>query len=318
LERGRQREGSKIVRAIAISSLGEPPELTDVPVPTPEEGEILVRVEASSVNGFDLVIASGQARSMMEYQFPVVLGRDFAGTVAATECCDVTVGDRVFGMITKPYLKDGGFAEYLTVSGSFGVARIPDDLSTTDAGALALAGTTAEDSVTAAAPRAGQKVLISGATGGVGAIATQLVTALGATVIATARPGAEEEFARAMGATHTVDYTDDVVAQVMDITPRGVDSVIHLAGDPKALGGLVRRGGRFASTRGVSSIDRSDAIVTAISASPTQDTLSGLAEAVAESRLLVPLTRIYTLAETPKALQDFAQGTIGKLGVTIT
>jgi NADPH:quinone reductase len=305
------------MRAVAMTGFGKPPELADLPVPVPERGEILVQVEASSLNGFDLLVASGQAKDMMEYRFPVVLGRDFAGTVAASEAGDIAPGDMVFGMITKPYLQDGGFADYIAVSGSFGFARVPEGLSMPQAGALALAGTTAQYSVTAAAPQPGQTVLIAGATGGVGAFATQLVASQEAAVIATGRPGAEADFVRAMGAAHVVDYSGDIADQVGRIAPAGVDAVIHLAGDPEALGSLVRSGGRFASTRGVSSIARGDVVVTAISASPTQDSLNELAEAVAQSRLLVPVTKTYGLAEAPQALGHFARGAIGKLGVLI-
>lgn len=165
------------------------------------------------------------------------------------------------------------------------MTRIPDDMPIPAAGALALAGTTASDCVSTIAPLPRHTVLVSGATGGVGALATQLITARGATVIPTARPGAEEEFVRAMGATAVVDYTGDIAASVGAIAPGGVDSVIHLAGDSSALGDLVKRNGSFASTRGISSVGRSGVAVTAISATPARDTLDQLAEAVTESSL---------------------------------
>jgi NADPH:quinone reductase len=305
------------MRAVAIRDFGGPPEITDIPVPVPQEDEILVRVEASSVNGMDLLIADGQARSMMEYRFPVVLGRDFAGTVATSESGDFLPGDRVFGTLSGPYLHDGCFADYVTVNGSFGVSRIPDELSTPNAGALALAGTMAYYCVAESSPERGQNVLIAGATGGVGAIATQLVAQRGATVLATARPGPEEELVRAMGASDVIDYTGDIAARVAAIAPGGVDTVIHLAGDPTAYGELVRRHGRFTSTRGVTSVDRSDVTVTAISATPTPDILDELADAVSESRLLVPITRTYPLEEAPKALADFTTGSIGKFAISV-
>lgn len=305
------------MRAVAIRGFGGPPEIADIPVPVPQEDEILVRIETSSVNGFDQFVADGQAQSMMEYRFPVVLGRDFAGTVAASESGDFMTGDRVFGMVTGTYLHDGCFAEYVAVSGAFGVTRIPDDLSTPSAGALALAGTTALYCVAEAAPERGQNVLVAGATGGVGAITTQLLTAQGVTVIATARPGPEEEFVRAMGATDVIDYTGDIEAQAGALAPGGVDTVIHLAGDPTVFGDLVKRHGRFTSTRGVSSVGRGDVTVTAVSAAPTQDMLDDLAEAVTDSRLLVPITRTYPLDEAPKALADFAAGSLGKFAISV-
>jgi NADPH2:quinone reductase len=305
------------MHAVAIRGFGGPPEVTDIPVPVPQEDEILVRVETSSVNGLDQLVADGQAQSMMEYRFPVVLGRDFAGTVASSESGDFVPGDRVFGMLTGTYLHDGSFAEYVAVSGAFGVTRIPDDLSTPSAGALAVAGTTALYCVAESAAERGQNVLIAGATGGVGAIATQLITEQGANVIATARPGPEEEFVRAMGATNVIDYTGDIAAQAAALAPGGVDRVIHLAGDPAVYGELVSRNGRFTSTRGVASIGRSDVTVTAVSATPTQDMLDDLAEAVTESRLLVPITRTYPLTEAPKALADFAAGSLGKFSISV-
>ena len=70
------------MKAIAIDDFGAPPSLHDLPVPEPGEGEVLVRVRASSVNGFDVAV-SGHLKGMIEHHFPVVLGKDFAGTVEA-------------------------------------------------------------------------------------------------------------------------------------------------------------------------------------------------------------------------------------------
>ena len=71
------------MRAVAIDDFGAPPALHDLPVPSPGEGEVLVRVKASSVNGFDLAVVSGAVKSVMEYRLPITLGKDFAGTVEA-------------------------------------------------------------------------------------------------------------------------------------------------------------------------------------------------------------------------------------------
>jgi NADPH:quinone reductase-like Zn-dependent oxidoreductase len=71
------------MKAMAIDGFGGPPSLHDLPVPEPGEGEVLVRVRASSVNGLDVAVAGGYRTGMTEPHFPVVLGRDFAGTVEA-------------------------------------------------------------------------------------------------------------------------------------------------------------------------------------------------------------------------------------------
>jgi NADPH:quinone reductase len=73
------------MKAIAIDDFGVPPRLRDLPVPEPGEGEVLVRVRASSVNGFDVAVADGYLKGMMEHHFPIVLGRDFAGTAEAAD-----------------------------------------------------------------------------------------------------------------------------------------------------------------------------------------------------------------------------------------
>ena len=155
----------------------------------------------------------------------MVLGKDFAGTVEAVGegVTRFTAGDAVFGVVTKSFLGDGAFAEYVTVLDEVGIAALPDGADPVAAGALGLAGTAAADALAAAAPQAGETVLVSGATGGVGAIAVQYAAAAGARVIATARPCDEANFVRGLGANVMVDYTGDVSAQVGELSPDGVD-----------------------------------------------------------------------------------------------
>src|SRR6266566_959926 len=77
-------EKEHAMKAIAIDDFGTQPTLHDLPVPEPGKGEVLVRVRASSVNGFDVAVAAGCAKGIMEHHFPAVLGKDFAGTVEGT------------------------------------------------------------------------------------------------------------------------------------------------------------------------------------------------------------------------------------------
>jgi NADPH:quinone reductase-like Zn-dependent oxidoreductase len=309
------------MRAIAITDFGAAPALIDVPDPKPAPGEVLVRVHASSVNGFDLAVAGGMLKGMMEHRFPVVLGKDFAGAVAATGegVSGFVAGDEVFGVVMKPFLGDGGMGEYVSVGTGLGLARVPAGLPVAAAGALGLAATAALDTVEAIAPAPGETVLVAGATGGVGGYVTQLAAARGARVIATARPGAEADFVRGLGAAHTADYSADLTAQVRAIAPQGVDAVLHFAGDAAQLAGLLVSGGRFASTLGadLDAVGRPDVTVTAIMAGPNQTALERLGADAAAGRLRVPVTRTYPLADVPQALADFAAGALGKLAVTI-
>src|SRR5687767_4496450 len=103
------------MQAIAIDDFGAAPTLHDLPTPAPGEGELLIRVEASSINGFDRMVASGRLKGMMEHRFPVILGKDFAGTVEriGRSIDDIEAGDAVFGVVMRPYLGDGGFARHV-------------------------------------------------------------------------------------------------------------------------------------------------------------------------------------------------------------
>jgi len=305
------------MRAIAVSDYGTPPSLIELPKPEPGPGEVLIRVRASSINGFDGAVAAGMLKGMMEHRFPVVLGKDFAGVVEALGegASRFAIGDPVFGVVMKPYLGDGSLGEYLVVGERYGIARVPQGLDLQTAGALGLAGTAARDSVDAVAPANGELVLISGATGGVGALTLQYALAAGADVIATARPGAEEEFVRGLGATQVVDYTGDLAAQVHVIAPDGVPAIVHLAGDGALLAGLLAAGGRLVSTLGFGPDQHASAV--ALMASPEAATLDRIAADVASGAVRVPVMRTYPLEATPQALADFGGSHQGKLAITL-
>ncbi|MBE1563837.1 NADP-dependent oxidoreductase [Nonomuraea africana] len=308
------------MRAVAFAAFGAAPEVTELPAPEPGPGEVLVQVRASSVNGFDLGVLGGFLQGVYEYEFPVVIGKDFAGVVAAVGegVTEVAVGDGVFGVVMRPTLGQGGFAEYVAVPQGYGLARLPEGLDHARAGVLGLAGTAALNAVDAVAPVAGETVLISGATGGVGALAIQLAAARGATVIATARPGAEAEFVAGLGAAHAVDHAD-LTAGVRAVAPGGVAAALHLAGDGTAVAGLLAKGGRFASTVHFTPEDAGerDLKVTTVMADPNPATLAMLADEVVAGRLRVPVAKVYPLEEAPRAIADFTGGTLGKLAVSI-
>jgi NADPH:quinone reductase len=311
------------MRAITVDDFGAPPTLSDQPLPKPGPGEVLVRVHAASVNGFDVSVAAGRLKGMMEHRFPVVLGKDFAGSVEGTgpDVATLAVGDAVFGTVMKPTLGDGSFAEYVTVAETF-ASKVPPGLDLVIAGALGLAGTAALQALDAIAPAPGEAVLVSGATGGVGGFVVQLAAARGAQVVGTARRGEEESHLRGLGVHHVVDYAGDVTAAVAALRPDGVHAIVHLAGDGPELAGLLVPGGRIASTLGLTgeslgNVDVPDVKATPVMAVPNTALLERLAAAVIAGDLTVPIQRTYSLAEVPQALADFAVGTRGKLAVTV-
>jgi NADPH:quinone reductase-like Zn-dependent oxidoreductase len=292
------------MKAFALEDFGAEPRVTEIPNRAPGDGEVLVRVQAASLNGFDRAVASGMARAYMEYRFPVVIGRDFAGTLEST-------GENVFGVLTGSELHHGTIAEFAVVPSAVGLASRPPEVSVADAGALGLAGTTAVTALDAAGVASGQTVLIAGATGGVGSFAVQLAKARGARVVATAHSD-DADYVRDLGADDVIDY---------DGEPSGkVDVVLHFAGDGARLVSFVRDGGTLVSAVGFGQDAAGDTNVTVhtVSAVPKHEILTSLAAAVADGSLRVPIDRAFSLADAPEALQHFAAHKRGKIAIDVS
>ena len=179
------------MRAFTLDSFDSRPGLReDLPTPEVGPGQLLVLVRASSVNPVDAFIAGGVLKGMVEHEFPVVLGRDYAVVVeqAGSAVTGYAVGDEVFGFLPHagPEVHDGTWAELILVSQDRSVARRPADAAA--AGAAPLAAITALAAYDALDLGKGATVLVVGASGGVGSFAVQLAAAAGATVLAPGCP----------------------------------------------------------------------------------------------------------------------------------
>ena len=266
-------------------------------------------------------MATGYVFDMLPHEFPVVLGRDFAGTVTAVGdgVENMQVGDRVAGVIPGVDLgpRTGAFADQVAVTAT-AVTPLPAGVDPQQAAVIGLAGVAAHDALEALNIQAGETVLVSGATGGVGSIAVQLAAAAGATVIGTAQPGQEEEYVRSLGAAHAVDYTGDVADAVKAIAPQGVDKVVHTAGDPAGLASVIKAGGAIASTLGATAerVGREDVTVATIMAAATAEKLAALLQRVANGQLRVNIETAISLERAPEAFAAFADGTLGKVLIT--
>src|SRR3954453_17577412 len=189
------------MRAITVDSHDTAPALREeLPEPTPADNEVLVRVHASSVNPVDNGIAAGMLAGMgVEHQYPVTLGRDYAGVVeqVGAAVSGYQPGDHVFGFVlhANPAVKDGAWAELITVAEELSVGPAPAGVDLAVAGAAPLAGITAVTAVDALALSGGEVLLVAGAPGGVGSLAVQLAARVGARVIAPVLPE-DEEFLR--------------------------------------------------------------------------------------------------------------------------
>src|SRR4051812_24958713 len=233
------------MKASVIHQYGGPEVLKyeDHADPVVEEGQVLVRVAATSVNPVDIGRRSGRMKDIFPIKFPGVIGVDVAGTVekVGAGVSDLAVGDKIFAMAGQAY------AELCTVTAAT-AAKVPQGLDLIEAAALPLVTTTGVMLIVlGTAIKKGQTVLITGAAGSVGRSAVYAAKQSGATVIAAVR-GRQAQEAAALGVDQIV-ATDD--AQAMAKLPK-VDAVADTVGGATAaaLIGKVKDGGVFASVLG--------------------------------------------------------------------
>ncbi|URM96608.1 NADP-dependent oxidoreductase [Actinomadura madurae] len=216
------------MRAVTIREFGGPEVLTaeEVARPEPLPTEVLVRVHAAGVNPVDWKTREGQGMAGLQ-TFPLILGWDVSGVVEEVGfgVTALAPGDEVYGMPWFPRAA-GGYAEYVTAPARQW-ARKPATLDHAHAAAVPLAALTAwQIVVDTVQVRAGQRVLITAAAGGVGHFAVQFARHMGAHVIGTAG-AARHPWLQELGADETIDYTttrfEDAAADV--------DIVIDLVGD---------------------------------------------------------------------------------------
>lgn len=199
------------MRAMIYGAYGgsEKLELAERPRPTPGPGQVLIRVLASSVNPVDWKLASGKLRLIMPVKFPNIPGFDVAGEVAelGPGVQDFSVGARVHARLSPA--TGGGSAEF-AVAGVDVTALTPKGMEAGAAAALPLAGMTALQGLRdrAGMPMSGarERILIVGASGGVGHLAVQIARAAGATVVGVCS-GRNATLVKELGAHEVIDYT---------------------------------------------------------------------------------------------------------------
>lgn len=323
------------MKAIVCTQYGSPDVLqyTEVTKPTPDDHEVLIKVHAASVNAGDWRILSGSpflVRLMaggLQKPKNTILGSDIAGRVEAVgrQVKGFKAGDAVFADISGAGL--GGFAEYVAVPESVVVSK-PARLSFEDAAAVPMAAVTALQGVRDKGKvQAGYKVLIYGASGGVGTFAVQIAKAFGAEVTAVCSTR-KVDMVRSIGADHVIDYTRE------DFTGSGqrydvivaVNGRLPLSAYKRALkqpGVCVVSGGSL--TRIFQSIllgpwlsmGDSRKIVN-LSAKPNQQDLAFVSELIEAGKIRPVIDRCYPLSETADALRYVGQGhAAGKVIITM-
>lgn len=317
------------MKAIVYTQYGSPDvlHLASIEKPVPAEGQILVQIYAASLNAADRYLLRGQpfmfrAESGLKRPRRTVLGADIAGRVEAVGpgVSAFRPGDEVYGDLSGCGL--GGFAEYVAVPENI-MATKPANLSWEQAAAVPMAAVTALQGLRKGQIQAGQKVLIHGASGGVGTFAVQIARELGAhvTAVCSARKAAQ---ARELGAERIIDY------QTTDFAREDVryDLIFAVNGDRSVFEyrRALRPGGRCIVAGGsmrqifqamllgplLARFD--DRRVGNLLAQPSQDDLTLLAEWLGSGRLVPLIDRCYTLDEVPQAMHDFeTSATHGKI-----
>jgi NADPH:quinone reductase len=308
------------LKAITLDSPAASPALhEDVEAPAPAANQVLVRVQTSSVNPVDNAIARGMLREIAEHEYPVTLGRDYAGVVehVGDEVTRYREGDEVFGFIPfgDPKVQKGTWADLFAVREDISIAHRPAGVDVAAAGAAPLAAITAMAAVDAVEPSEGDTVLVAGATGGVGSFAVQLVAHGGATVIAPALPE-DEEYLRGLGVGELVEREGDVAAAVRERHPDGVDAVIDLVSyEPGAFDAALAPRGRVASPNSAAGEGSGRTNIVAI---PSPENLERLGTLLAEGTLKVPIQDSYELERAAEALEALGSThTRGKLAIRV-
>ena len=197
------------MKASYLISYGQPGSLQygEMPEPGLQKNSLLIQVKAVSVNPVDWKIRKGILKLIQGSKFPRIIGSDFAGIVmeVAPEIDNFKVGDRVYGAIPAFSGKPGSLAEIAIVNQK-DLRSMPEWLSFEEAASLPIAALTALNGLRRIGVRKGKKILINGATGGVGHFAVQAAKAKGAHVTATCS-AENSELARELGADEVFGYS---------------------------------------------------------------------------------------------------------------
>ena len=234
----------RVIKAIQIAQYGGSDQLKYEEAPLPETGpsHVLARVRYAGVNPIDWKIREGQLNQARPASFPLTLGQDFAGEIVTVggDSSQFRTGERVFGF------GEGTYAEFTAAPIAL-IAAIPEKIDFAVAAALPTPGVTALQAIRDyVQPKPGSRILIHGAAGSVGSLATQIAKRWGAQVIGTAS-GEDIVYLRSLGHVQVVDYKRERFESVGQ-----VDAVLDLIGGETATRSfaVVKKGGVMVSTVG--------------------------------------------------------------------
>jgi NADPH:quinone reductase-like Zn-dependent oxidoreductase len=298
------------MKAVVLHEYGGPSNLKyeDVEDPVAGEGQVLVRVTASSVNPIDYKIRSGAMKAYMPLELPAILGRDISGIVreVGAGVTGFAPGDRVMALGDKAYAE-------LAVVKADDLAHVPEKLDLVEAAALPLVTLTGEQLITRGAKiQSGQTVLVAGAAGNVGRSAVWTAKKAGAVVIAGVRKS-QMKAAAELGADQVLALDDAAAMGKLGLIDAVADTVGHETAE--MLLGKVKQGGVFASVLGTPGNAKMHPTVKieSVRAVPDASMLKTLSEDVVAGKLKIPIDRMVPLADAGEAQAAAEKGGIGKV-----
>ena len=292
-------------------------EVREVDNPPVGPDTVLVRAKATSVNPVDWKVREGYLQGAFPHHLPIIPGWDVSGVVEAVGPAvgtGIEVGDEVYGYVRRDDVKFGTAAELVSVPERL-VTRKPRSLSFEDAAAVPLAAMTAYQAlVEAAQVKAGDRVLVHAAAGGVGHFAVQIATALGAEVIGTAS-ARNHEYVEGLGAATVLDHSAGPISEQLD---EPVDVVLDLVGGPA----LEDAPKQVRDAERIVSIVDADTVLKLggkyVFVRPDMGTLDALTELIEQGRLRVDVTETFTLEQIAEAHRSSESGrTRGKIVIKI-
>lgn len=299
------------MKVIEVTAYGDVSNLAIADRPEPEAvpGRVRVRVTAADIHPADIgTIAGAFAGYLPDLQPPFVLGWDVVGTVIDGDGFEP--GTRVAGMI--PWFAEGGsvgaLADVVLLDPAW-IAEVPAALDDATAATVPLNAQTAAQALEIVAATAGDTVVVTGASGAVGAFATQLLAQAGVQVIAIASSG-DGEFVGSLGAKEVIERTPglDLAAAVRGIVPDGVDAAFDPGDAGASLLGAVRDGGRFVSAAGSPADTERGITLGRVNVEPRHDQLVSLLSAAASGSLVTRVADVLPAAEFAEGFRRMGSG----------